>query len=408
MTVRIRCPNPACQRRLKIPEGITGRLLRCSKCGHRFPAPPPDPEVEGGGSSHSSGTGMGPRQTFRPAETRQGDTSGGPPDGPRRTQTHLVQVGRFLIRERLGNGAFATVYRAHDPQLDRDVALKVPHPSTLESPSRVKRFLNEAKALARMHHPNIVPIYEANSDNGTHYIASAFIQGKTLAEVLDGGPVDFRHAAEIVRQVAEALAYAHKMGIVHRDVKPSNIILDLDGQAHLVDFGLAFCRDGDPQRTQDGAILGTASYIAPELAAGRKGDPQACSDQYGLGVVLYEMLTGKPPFEGLPPVVLFKTLHEEPLVPRERNPQVPRDLERICMKAMAKKAKNRFLDCRELADSLARWLAKPQGLSGSSESLEQDILNGAKPRRLTMLLSIALGGLLLVLLGVLLAVWYLK
>jgi serine/threonine protein kinase len=279
-------------------------------------------------------------------------------------------VGRFLIQERLGAGTFAAVYRAHDPQLGRDVALKVPHPSTLENANRVRRFLTEARAAARMHHPNIVPIYESGCDNGLHYIAAAFIQGRTLAEALEQGPMDFRQAAEIVRQLAEALAYAHKMGIVHRDVKPSNILIDAEGQAHLVDFGLAFIRDGDMQRTQDGAILGTAAYIAPELATGRKGDPQPVSDQYSLGTILYELLCGEAPFEGLPPMVLYQAIHKEPVWPVERNPQVPKGLDRICRKAMAKKPRDRFAGCREMVEALSDWLTQPG--SGSQGSLPLD------------------------------------
>jgi serine/threonine protein kinase len=395
MTVRIRCPNPDCQRKLKIADGLTGRMLRCSRCGHRFTAPPAD--VEPQPPSRAPGTKEVPRATVR-----SGDTSEEPGWSPRRSTTHPIQVGRFIIRERLGHGAFAVVYRASDPGLNRDVALKVPHPSTLESPSRVRRFLNEAKASARMHHPNIVPVYEAGTADGTHYIASAFIQGKTLAQVLDGGPIDFIQAAEVVRQVAEALAYAHKLGIVHRDVKPNNILIDLDGQAHLVDFGLAFCRDGDPQRTQEGAILGTACYIAPELAVGRKGDPQPASDQYSLGAILYEMLTGKRPFEGLPPVVIFKTIHEEPPPPRQHNPEIPRDLERICLKAMSKNPKQRFLDCREFADALSRWMGRPPTSTGSLELPKWE----PRPTRWQVLLLAVLAGILLAAGGGF-AVWWL-
>jgi serine/threonine protein kinase len=301
------------------------------------------------------------------------------------------QVGRFLIQERLGAGTFAAVYRAHDPQLGRDVALKVPHPSTLESSTRTRRFLTEARAAARMHHPSIVPIYESGCDNGLHYIASAFIHGRTLAQAVEeGGPMDARLAAEIIRQLAEALAYAHKMGIVHRDVKPSNVLLDVEGQAHLVDFGLAFIRDGDLQRTQDGAILGTAAYIAPELATGRKGDPQPASDQYSLGTILYELLCGEAPFDGLPPMVLYQAIHKEPVWPIERNPQVPKGLDQICRKAMAKKPQDRFAGCREMAEALSAWLNK-----GSASSLSMEA-GGRKPTAKKWALLIALAALALI------------
>jgi serine/threonine protein kinase len=265
------------------------------------------------------------------------------------------QVGRFVIRARLGAGAFATVYRAYDPQLDRDVALKVPYPGTLDSLRRIERFLGEARAAARLRHPHIVPVYDAGCDGPWHYIASAFIEGKTLAGLIDEGPIHFHRGAEIVRQLAEALAYAHKLGIVHRDVKPANILIDEQGQPCLTDFGLAFHRDAGGQMTPTGTILGTPSYMAPEQAGGKLGDPLPASDQYSLGAILYELLCGVPPFAGPPPIVIYNAVYQEPVPPRQRNPQAPVELERICLTALAKRPEDRYASCKALADALQQW-----------------------------------------------------
>jgi serine/threonine-protein kinase len=159
------------------------------------------------------------------------------------------------------------------------VALKIPHATTLYSPERTERFLAEAKAAARLRHPHIVPVYEAGCDGLWHYIAAAFIEGRSLAQVLADGPIDFRRGADIVRQLAEALAYAHCLGIVHRDVKPANVLIDEQGQASLADFGLAFRRGAGRRLTRTGAVLGTPADMAPEQAAGQQREPLPASDR---------------------------------------------------------------------------------------------------------------------------------
>jgi len=265
-------------------------------------------------------------------------------------------IGRFQIRSVLGAGAYGTVYRAFDPHLEREVALKVPRAETLDSPKSVERFLREAKAAARLRHPHIVPVFDTGRDGELLYIASAFIEGRTLARAIDEG-VSFTRAAEIVRDLAEALAYAHHLGIVHRDVKPANIMLDLQGEAHLMDFGLAHRQDSAEKLTQDGTILGTPAYMAPEHAGGSSGLVQPASDQYSLGVILYELLCGQTPFSGPAQIVLFNALNTEPPPPRGLKPHIPRDLETICLKALAKRPEERYAACAEMAEDLRRWLA---------------------------------------------------
>jgi WD40 repeat protein len=248
------------------------------------------------------------------------------------------------------------VYRAWDAHLEREVALKVPQAAVLASPKRIERFLREAKAAAGLRHPSIVPVYDAGEDGEVRYIASAFIEGKPLSSAVQEGGVDCQRAARIVAQLADALGYAHGLGVVHRDVKPANVMLDANDRPHLMDFGLAARLESTEKLTHEGAVLGTPSYMAPEQAAGQQGEARTESDQYALGVVLYELLTGRTPFEGPPQIVLFNVLKTEPPAPRKLRKDIPRDLETICLKAMAKSPDDRYSDCQALCTDLERWL----------------------------------------------------
>ncbi|HMF16434.1 MAG TPA: protein kinase [Gemmataceae bacterium] len=265
------------------------------------------------------------------------------------------QIGSFQIRARLGSGAFGTVYRAFDYRLEREIALKVPQAGRLDTPDRVKRFMREARAAARLRHPHIVAVYEAGQDGNDYFIASAFIAGKTLQAACAEKPLDFDEAAKVVHDLAEALAYAHGEGIVHRDVKPANVMLDDKAHPYLMDFGLALRIDDADRLTHDGAILGTPAYMSPEQAAGKSAQAKSASDQYSLAVILYELLCGQRPFAGSPESVMFHTVHTEPTPPRAIKPAVPRDLETICLKAMAKSPEDRYPNCQALADDLRRW-----------------------------------------------------
>jgi eukaryotic-like serine/threonine-protein kinase len=264
--------------------------------------------------------------------------------------------GRFRIQSLLGEGEHATVYRAYDPILERVVALKVPRQGVLKTVKAIVRFLGEAKALARLRHPRIVPVYEAGCADERHYIAMALIEGHSLAEEVAKRPIPFHRAAEIVTELAEALACAHTQGIVHRDVKPANIRVDNHGAIYLMDFGIAYRPDSGEVALPPGMILGTPAYLAPEQAQGGQTNVLPASDQYSLGVVFYELLCGQPPFSGPPSYVMFHTIHHVPPSPRTVAPLIPRSLAGICLKALAKNPDRRYRDCQHLADDLRRWL----------------------------------------------------
>jgi WD40 repeat protein len=350
MAVLVSCP--VCGKGASVAETQVGRTARCRQCGELIRLSPAGASAGPAVPDHSgSAQATGRARATAPAPA-DSVTEGGPsaaPDTPR-------QVGRFRVFGRLGAGAFGTVYRAHDPQLDREVALKVPQTGTLESPKAVERFLREARAAARLRHPHIVAVHDAGQDGPLYYIATEFIQGQTLARAIEAAPFDFRAAAHVVRKLGEALAYAHRLGIIHRDVKPANVMLDAAGEPHLMDFGLAYRHGTEEKLTQDGALLGTPAYMAPEQAAGQKGKAQPASDQYALGVVLYELICGRLPFAGPVSVVLYNVMNREPPAPRRLRPGVPKDLETICLKAMTKRPEQRYAGCGEFADDLRRWL----------------------------------------------------
>ena len=270
-------------------------------------------------------------------------------------ETPRTYMGRYELTHLVARGGMAQVYRAIDLQLDRPVALKVLFPELSVDRTFVERFRREAQAAANLSHPNIVPVYDWGEDDGVYFIVMEYIDGRSLSAVLrDPQRLPPNQIAQIGAGVAAALAFAHRHGVVHRDVKPGNILITPDGEVKVTDFGIARAVNTEESLTQTGAVMGTAAYFSPEQAEGKTVD--ARSDIYSLGVVLYEMAVGRPPFSGDSPVaVASKHVRDEPTLPRVANAACPAALEAVIMKAMAKDPAARYGSAEELRADLLRF-----------------------------------------------------
>ena len=311
MPIKDRCPN--CRALFAAPDETLGRTGRCKRCGVQFPI-----RREGGSAAETPTT-----------------------------------IDRYEVRELLGRGTFGAVYRAFDPRLEREVALKVLRSEMTSSPESVQRFLREAKAAAKLTHPHIVPVHDAGRAGDVYFIAAAFIKGKTLSTAIRRGGVNQRWAAVLGAQLASALGYAHRQGVLHRDVKPANILLDEEGSLHLTDFGLAGWTHEEATRlTREGALMGTPAYMAPEQASGELARVGPPSDLYSAGVVLYELLTGLPPFDGHAAALVYKLVHVAVPPPSRLRPSLDPRLEAVCLKALAKEPERRYRSGEEMAAAM--------------------------------------------------------
>src|SRR4051812_33260077 len=261
---------------------------------------------------------------------------------------------RYEIQREIAQGGMAEVFLGHDRLLDRPVAVKALFPEYAREPSFVERFRREAQAAANLNDPNIVAIYDWGQESGTYFIVMEYVEGRSLRDLLRAeAPLDPNLTAEVGAEIASALAFAHRSGVVHRDVKPGNVLLTRAGNVKVTDFGIARAGASDAL-TQTGSVMGTATYFSPEQAQGEPVDGR--SDVYSLGVVLYEMSTGVAPFTGDSPVaVAYKHVREEATPPSQRNPDVPSDLEHIIVTAMAKDPDLRYQTADDLRADLLRF-----------------------------------------------------
>jgi len=317
----------------------TGKF--CRKCGAAIPRN--SPQQSCGACLLESG--LGPVEPEREANVELGSSP------------MLMEFGDYELLEQIGRGGQGVVFRARQKSLNRIVALKVIGLGHWATEAHLKRFRLEAEAAASLEHPGIVPIHEVGERDGSCYFSMKFVEGGQLDAVVRPEAMPPRRAAEVIAKVARTVHYAHEHGILHRDIKPGNILLDAKGEPHLTDFGLARLVESESTVTRTMEVLGTPSYMAPEQAVGNNAAVSSITDVYGLGAVLYQLLTGQPPFAGGTTYETIKLLLDtEPRQPRLLNPKIDRDLSTICLKCLEKDPKRRYPSALGLAEDLERWL----------------------------------------------------
>lgn len=284
-------------------------------------------------------------------------TDSGTEDSESHETVPRVSVGRFLIKKRIGIGSTGTVYLANDPELDRDVAIKMPRMQMLATPEEQELLRREARTAARLSHPGIVRILEVGEANAAFFLVTEFIDGPTLRDLIVSTPLSFQRSAELLLDIAVAMQHAHDSGVIHLDLKPSNILIDSAGQPRITDFGLARITSEFGLTSSSSGLIGTPAYMSPEQAAGRMQELGPCSDVYALGTILYECLAGCLPFYGTTAAVLRQIAFDEPRSPRSLNPEIPTDLQTICLKSLSKRSADRYRSASELAADLTRYLS---------------------------------------------------
>lgn len=302
-------------------------------------------------------------------------------DGQRSRPLLQEKFGRYRVLEQIGEGGMGTVYLAHDTQLNRKVAVKTPFFTGKDSEETLQRFYREAQAAATIEHPNICPVYDVGNIDGVPYITMSYIEGRPLSDFIDASHLQQpRQAASVIRRLALALAEAHRRGVVHRDLKPSNVMINQRREPVIMDFGLAQRSDAEDQITRVGMVIGTPAYMSPEQCRAQHDEVGPTSDIYSLGVMLYELLTGRPPFQGTGIGVIGQVLTEEPPPPSTLRPELDPALEAICLRAMAKVPDDRFASMEEFAEKLTEYLRSPEGpatdtqpIDGNQQHAEPDL-----------------------------------
>src|SRR2546430_2294287 len=325
-----------------VPEGLCARCVLKTALGDLASA-----SVAGGGD---------PGRVEEPSRDEANAADGHSNKGARAAEL-LGELGDYELLEEVGRGGQGVVFRTRQKTLNRTVALKVISLGQWASKAHVKRFRREAEAAASLEHPGIVPIHEVGERDGQCYFSMKFVEGGQLDEVARRAPMSIRQAVELIVKVARIVHYAHEHGILHRDIKPGNILLDAKGEPHLTDFGLARLVETESTMTRTLEVLGTPSYMAPEQAAGNNTQLTSATDVYGLGAVFYQLLTGQPPFAGGTTYETIKLLLDtEPRQPRLLNSKIDRELSTICLKCLEKDPKRRYSSALALAEDLEHWL----------------------------------------------------
>jgi serine/threonine protein kinase len=371
MAIKVQAACPKCGQQYSVADNMAGRPLRCGKCGASFmfrgPAgsAAPTPSAEGPGAGPAGRDTAGDGEAAAHPTVGDGQANPGvPPSGSGATDGVPATIGPFQVRKKLGQGAFGVVYHGYHPFLKKEVAVKVLRAEALSSPQSVQRFEREAQVLAQMRHPNVPHVYDAGKHGNDYYIASDYIAGKDLTALIPEGGMEPARAVRLVLQMLRALGYAHELGIVHRDVKPSNARVDGRDTLFLMDFGLASWAApeavpaGDDARrlTRSGMLVGTPAYMAPEQASGLGTQAGPAADLYAAGVVLYELLTGRLPFEGDSLVgMLYAVVHTPPTPPSHYRPRLDARLEAVCLRALAKRPEDRYRSAAEFAATLEDW-----------------------------------------------------